>query len=416
MTFRQKIVNERSINWTGVGFGLSLAVLAAYQQLKLPPVLPILLRDYGFDRILAGGFMSVYALCGLVLSFGIGNLMVRHGKAVFVYAAFGLFLAAAAITMIWPAHGWLFLFARALEGIAFAVMAIAGPAICTANVGPRGLPAASAIVATWIPLGALLANGLSAAFVETAGWRVLWWTGIAATLALLFWTMHLRRRGGMQWGGATAHTTSGAADGGDASAARRATPAHWRVMAFSAFLFTLWSIQMFGYLTWLAEYLVDVVGHGPRQAAMLYMIPVAVLCVFNLIGGWLLRAGVPVALLLAANAAIQGMVWFALPHLGPAAAAVAALGVFGAAAGVTPTCLFALPGTIFGVAHADTRAFGILMTGRNCGVLIGPILVGALVHATDGWHIVPQVLGGVTAALTLGALLLHRFLKRLDAT
>jgi hypothetical protein len=61
-------------NWTGVAFGLALLVLAAYQQLKLPPGLPILLEQYDYGRALAGGFMSIYAVCGLALSVRLGAL------------------------------------------------------------------------------------------------------------------------------------------------------------------------------------------------------------------------------------------------------------------------------------------------------------------------------------------------------
>ena len=43
-----------------VAFGLCLAFLAAFQMFKLPPVLPVLLETYRYDRTLAGGFMSVW--------------------------------------------------------------------------------------------------------------------------------------------------------------------------------------------------------------------------------------------------------------------------------------------------------------------------------------------------------------------
>ncbi len=135
----------------GIAFGLSLAVLAAYQQLKLPPVLPVLIGSYGFGRILAGGFMSIYALCGLLLSLRLGSVMQRHGTTALLNLSFLLFIAAAAAMMLWPAQGWLFLAARAVEGVAFAILAIAGSAICTANAGTRGLAIASALIATWIP-------------------------------------------------------------------------------------------------------------------------------------------------------------------------------------------------------------------------------------------------------------------------
>ena len=55
-------------NWAAVAFGLSLAWFAAFQMFKLPPVLPLLLETYGYDLVLAGGFMSIYAAVGLLVS------------------------------------------------------------------------------------------------------------------------------------------------------------------------------------------------------------------------------------------------------------------------------------------------------------------------------------------------------------
>ena len=65
----------------GIAFGLGLAFLAAYQQFKLPVVLPVLLADYSYDRTLAGGFMSIYAFFGLFLSIPLGRAIQHHGAA-----------------------------------------------------------------------------------------------------------------------------------------------------------------------------------------------------------------------------------------------------------------------------------------------------------------------------------------------
>ena len=54
-------------NWTGVLFGFLLASLAAFQQFKLPPMLPSMLAEFGYPKILAGSFMSVYAVIGLAV-------------------------------------------------------------------------------------------------------------------------------------------------------------------------------------------------------------------------------------------------------------------------------------------------------------------------------------------------------------
>ncbi len=142
------------------------------------------------------------------------------------------------------------------------------------------------------------------------------------------------------------------------------------------------------------------------------MIPMAVLTAFNLVAAPILRAGVPVAILLAGALGVQAAVWFLLPYLDPVSAGIAAFLVFAAAAGITPTCLFALPGTIFGVEKAGSRAFGVLMTGRNLGVLCGPLMTGALVQLTGSWRLVPFVLGTAGVVATAGALGLHFRLRR----
>ena len=66
-------------NWTGVMFGFLLASLAAFQQFKLPPMLPEMLATYDYQPTLAGGFMSIYAAIGLVATLLIGRLMQRYG-------------------------------------------------------------------------------------------------------------------------------------------------------------------------------------------------------------------------------------------------------------------------------------------------------------------------------------------------
>jgi len=324
----------------------------------------------------------------------------------FLQGAYLLFVVAAAMMMLWPQSGWLFLLARAAEGVAFAILAVAGPAICTANAGQRGLSIAAAAIATWIPLGGLAANSVAAAGGELFGWRLLWWVGIAATLGMALWSRRVVGHGRIRLGGGGPAADPGAQ--ADRTAARRA-------IILSAGLFMLWTTQMFAYLTWLPDFLVQAHGVTTRRAVLLYMLPVAIIAIFNLVAAPILRAGIPVAGLLAGAAGVQAMVWFLLPVLDGPAAGVMSLIVYAMAAGVSPTCLFALPGTIFGVERAGTRAFGILMTGRNIGVLAGPVLVGLIVDQTGGWTLVPPVLGCAGALLTVGALVLHGRLRRLGS-
>ncbi|MFP6777281.1 MAG: hypothetical protein VCB06_02825, partial [Alphaproteobacteria bacterium] len=73
------IAVEPPTSWTGVALGLGLGALASYHLFKLPPVLPILLRQYDYGLFAAGGFMSIYAAIGLVTSALLGLRLQRHG-------------------------------------------------------------------------------------------------------------------------------------------------------------------------------------------------------------------------------------------------------------------------------------------------------------------------------------------------
>ena len=120
-----------------IAFGLAVAGFAAYQQFKLPVVLPVLLDHYHYDRFLAGSFMSVYALIGLLLSLKLGSLIKRRGVVALIQVGLALFVGGAGLTLAFPEFGWIVLLARSLEGLGFAIMAIGGPVLANSNAAPR---------------------------------------------------------------------------------------------------------------------------------------------------------------------------------------------------------------------------------------------------------------------------------------
>ncbi len=394
-------------NWIGVLFGLCLAVLAAYHQFKLPPVLPIFLNAYGYSPTIAGAFMSVYAVAGLFLSFAVGAALQGPHLYKFLQGAFALFVVGSLATIVWPENGWTILAARAVEGIGFAVLAVAGPALCTAHAGRTGLPIAAALVATWIPAGALLSGSLATVISSTGNWQLLWWIGILLTLAMSAWTHRLsRHRSVIQTNRQVAANSESdrPPTEEDVSVLRGQRGTQF----LSAALFALWSCQLFGFLTWLPQYLVAVHEFALEDAVMGYALPIVTIGIFNLVAAPILRAGVPVALLLAVALLGQAVIWFLVPFAG-GISGLAILAVFGVFAGLTPTCLFALPGTILGVEHAGPRAFGILMTGRNLGVLTGPLLLGAALQYANiwtAWNSTAVVFGVLTMGAALGAAML----------
>ena len=102
----------------------------------------------------------------------------------------------------------------------------------------------------------------------------------------------------------------------------------------------------------------------------------------------------------------------ALPRLDGVETGLAGLIVFGIAAGLSATCLFAAPALILGATNACGSAFGIVMTGRNLGVLVGPILLPPVLIAMNGWHGVGPVFGAISLAAAGAALKLGSMLKR----
>ena len=382
-------------DWTGVAFGISLACLIAFQQFKLPPVLPGMIAAYGWDRTLAGGFMAVYALAGLAFSIPLGRAMQRQGILRLLFAALALLLLGSLLMLAFPAAGLIVLLARGLEGIAFAVGAIAGPALASRSAAPRDLGFVVGLMAAWIPTGQLVATGLA---LLLPSWQWIWLLGMAATVLLGLWAVALRRHDAFAAPGAAGRAH------GHMTARQRAE------LLGAAAIFLLWSMQYFAYMTWLPQYLVEVTGLGHTGAAAAYALSVAVLLGFNIVTGFLLGAGAPLAALLLGALLSQAAVWWLIPWCQDAGAGIGLLVVYGIGAGITPTCLFALPGAIMGRAGAPT-AFGFIMTGRNIGVFVGPILLAEVTKIFGGWSIAWPLFGSTTLVATLVAAALILLLR-----
>ena len=108
-----------STDWSRVAFGVALGAYAAYQQFKLPPILPDFLARYPHSPLTAAGFMSIYALVGLIASAAIGRKLDRN-MGIGVAALIGLTVIGITLALAAPQSAPLMLASRALEGLAFA--------------------------------------------------------------------------------------------------------------------------------------------------------------------------------------------------------------------------------------------------------------------------------------------------------
>lgn len=383
----------RKTDWTGVAFGTLLGTLAAYQQFKLPPVLPLMLDQYHYDRVVAGGFMSIYAVIGFFFSIWAGRALARRGVAPVLLFGFALMLAGNALSLAAPQSGGVMLAGRGLEGAAFAILALVGPIHATASASDRHLPLAVALAAAWIPNGQIIAGLMAHVSLQADLWRPLWWGGLVFTAALMVWTTNLaraRRLGERP----IAHTES-------AEGPQRLSRRQLVAMILASLTFTAWGMQYFAFMTWLPEYLVEVHGFTPDDAVLGYLVPVVTLLIFVFMTGFIMRAGVSIMTLLIVTLALQVAVWLVLPHVTCPVLGGVLLVLWGSGAGITPTCLFAMPTRIAHQPALRPHAFGILMTGRNLGVLGGPLVLATALDLVGSWDVAAPVCAAMTAAALL---------------
>ena len=390
-------------HWTGIAFGVGLACFAAYQQFKFPVVLPVLLERYGYDRTLAGACMSVYALAGLLLSLYAGRLVERRGAVPPLCVAMAFMLAGTLLPLGAPAQGWLMLLGRGLEGVGFAMLAVCGPVIAHASAAPRQVPLVAGLAAMWIPVGQLSATALAPPALALHGWTLLWWTGAAGCIAFTAWTLSMRRMPAL----------SAAPVAGGVATRPTLSPRERGALAIAAVIFGIWSGQYFAFMTWMPQFLVEVHDLGVASALTGYVVPVVLVLVFNLVTGAALRAGVSLGAMMAAGLAAQAVAWWCLPLGGEGWFGISLLIVYGVSAGVVPACLFGTPGAVTRASGRTAAAFGTIMTGRNLGVLIGPVLLAQIVKSTGAWDGTWPVFGALTTFAFVLGLVLARRLRRM---
>ena len=394
-------------NWIGILFGFGLAAMAAFQQFKLPPVLPNLLDLYQYEPLFAGGLMSVYALIGLFFSMGLGSAMARWGPPRFLLLAFAAVMWGNLLALAAPEQFLVMFISRAFEGLGFAVFAIIGPVYASRNAAAQHLPVAIALSAIWIPVGQLTANALTPIATAVNDWRVLWFAGFALAVGFALWTIWIRYHKQVDLS-AGLHTAA-------AAAVTAHSRAENRFLIVTAIIFTLWSGQYFAYMTWLPLFLIDVHGFDQTASIIGYSVPVCLLIVFSLVTAALLKRGGSVAVLLMISLILQAFVWLSMSWATYPLFGLASLVIYGVGIGIAPVCLFALPSTILGAERSGPKAFAILMTGRNLGVLIGPILLPQIVTYFVDWDVNGWIFGSITTVAMALALSLVIGLKNRTA-
>jgi len=174
-------------------FAVYMATLAApLNQMKVPPVMPILRESFDLGYSGAGMLMSIFSILGFVLAIPAGFILQRIGikKTGLISVAavlLGSVLGALSGTTV-------MLFAsRFVEGAGMGLIMVAAPAALSLwfPAERRGLP--MGLWASCVGIGNIAALNLAPALAAASGWRAVWWAGaIVAALAFVLFIVLFR--------------------------------------------------------------------------------------------------------------------------------------------------------------------------------------------------------------------------------
>ena len=379
--------------WLILAILLIFSIAAPLNQFKVPPIIPILMSALGISISGAGLLMSVYAITGLILALPAGLIFQKTGHRVTGILAGGSILLGAVLGALSQSMGGL-LASRVIEGAGTSFMAVLAPAIIARWFIVRKRGTAMGIWATWVPLGTAMTLLIAPTLAQSYGWRAVWWFGAAYALVATILYLVFVKAAPAGAAVATGPGPSAPADGGVTSAQVMRNRNIWLLAAaFGAF-----NAAAIGLGTYMPTFLVTQHGMSLRTAALVASIT-TLITIFSAPGGGILsdRIGSRKKPYLVGFAA--AIVLLPLTGVLDVTGLIILMVVSGLVLGVIPTNIFAAAVEATGDERQGGAAMAVIMVGQNAGMLLGPIIFGALVQ-TVGWPAAFASLG-VMAALGL---------------
>lgn len=397
---------ERPTPSQGVASAIVLlaGVSAALQVGKVTAMLPSLATSFGMDLMAFGSFIGIFAICAALGGVPAAGLVRRWGDRRVLLVGQGLLCAGIAAGVFAPNFPWLFA-ARVIEGLAFLMISVAGPALLGRINPPERQGLVLAIWSCYMPVGIGLGL-LTFPLLDT--WRAVWLANLAIVavilVAALAWTgrrpkdapVSVEEMGEMQW----------AASGASASTYGIFLQPQALILAL---VFCLYNVVFYAVVSFLPVLLGQRLHLAPNLAAMLSATTPLTNVAGNLLAGVALATGSISrrALLLGG---LGGMATSAITLIAtdlqfPVALLLCA--TVGVAAGLVPATLFASMSVTAQPVQLVPAGFGLLVQGANLGMVLGPIAIGLAV-TPENWS------GGalVIAASALAGLGLVTMLRR----
>ncbi len=357
--------------WLVLATLLLFSIAAPLNQSKVPPILPILMESWGLTVGRAGLLMSVFAITGVVLALPSGFIYQRIGYRWTGVLAGGSIALGAGLGAL-SARLETLLLGRLLEGIGTGFVAVMAPAVI-APWFPRRRGIALGIWATWVPVGLITMLLAAPALAQAAGWRSVWWFGCGyAALTTLLFLLVVRPA-------PTQERTAGDPQPAAVGRTLHNPTVWWLGVAFACYCTAVFAIG-----TFLPTYIHTVRGAALAQAAGLTSITSLMSIIAGPAGGVIAdRIGSRKQVYLFGLVAAA----FILPLTGAASlpVLVALVAAQGLLLSVTPPNIFAAAVEAGRETGSSGLAMAVVIAGQNVGVLVGPLIFGALAESAGGW-------------------------------
>jgi MFS family permease len=400
MSLQNDAVSRRVANpWLILAVAFLVSVAAVMAQFAAPPLMPILMDQFGVGIGEASSLMSIFSITGLLLALPAGLVLQRFGPLVTGAIAMLSVIAGCVLAATTDDYGVL-LISRAVQGVGTGLIGVTAPAVVAAAFPPerRGTP--MGIWAMWVPVGGLIMYLVAPTLAAAYGWAAAWWLAAAvAAVGLVAYTVVLRRAG---------MTGAGQGSGSSAEAvAELRAGLGGRDVWLLVLSFALFAMAASAPNTFTTTFLAEERGLDLTAASLLAGLILAGAAIGSILGGTVSdRIGSRRRVIAGGLVLLAALL--ALPFLADGALIPVSLLCLGLAVGAVPAAVFASVPEVVPHPHLTGAGMAGVMLGQNAGFVIGPLVFVVLLPAL-GWAGTAAMFGLVAL---LGALAATRIRLR----
>lgn len=384
-------------NWTGIIALFIAGVAIAGQVGKAPVAIPALRDGLGLSLTFGAWIVSIYAVFGATAGLPFGLTIGRIGMRRATIAGLGLVALGSAIGAIAP-NGAVLIASRMIESCGYLTVSVAAPSLIRNFANDRDRDSAMVLWSLFMPVGSSIVM-FGGPFLLQFGWRVFWAANAIFVLIALIGV----------WALVPARPTQAPQIKASLKNVRDAvaTPG----ITLVCLIALAYAFQYFALVGLMPTYLIEYKGLSVAAAGTIVASMVAFNGCGNIIAGFLMRAKIPVWILILASFGV-GLLSapFIYSDFAPIWLIVALSFLVLVISAMTPGVMwsaiprFATTAPILGI------AFGMLIQANNIGQLAGASAMGAFAEHL-GWTSGAMLLIAV-GAVGVGLALWMRKLER----